>query len=68
MTMHHDILTPMEAQRVHAVQSRWNQLTSSDLAGVRTKTQLVARLVERYGMANDVAVEDVETWIVNRGM
>ncbi len=44
------------------IQAKWDRLTMSDLVQIKTKAQLIARLEEQYGMAHDVAAEDVEIW------
>ena len=47
-------------------QAKWNRLTESDLAEIRTKAQLIARVEERYSLPHEVAAEDVEIWGLDR--
>ena len=47
-------------------QAKWGRLTESDLAEIRTKAQLIARVEERYSLPHDVAAEDVEIWGLDR--
>jgi hypothetical protein len=47
-------------------QAKWDRLTESDLAAIRTKAQLIARVEERYSLPHDVAAEDVEIWGLDR--
>ncbi len=47
-------------------QAKWDPLTESDLAAIRTKAQLIARVEERYSLPHDVAAEAVEIWGLDR--
>jgi hypothetical protein len=47
-------------------QAKWDRLTPTDLDGVRTKAELIARVEERYSLPHDVAAEDVEIWGLDR--
>ena len=44
------------------IQAKWDRLTISDLAQIKTKAQLIARLEEQYGMSHEVAARDVAIW------
>ncbi len=44
------------------IQAKWDRLTMSDLAQIKTKAQLISRLEEQYGMSHEVAAQDVEIW------
>ncbi len=48
------------------IQAKWDRLTMSDLAQIKTKAQLISRLEEQYGMSHEVAIQDVEIWGSNR--
>jgi len=48
------------------VQAKWDRLTMADLARIKTKAQLVARLEEQYGLSCEVAAQDVEIWELDR--
>jgi hypothetical protein len=47
---------------MHAAQAKWERLTQGDLAQIRTKRDLVARVEERYSLPHEQAVNDVELW------
>jgi len=47
-------------------QAKWDRLSMSDLAQIKTKAQLIAQVEERYGLPHDVAAEDVEIWRLDR--
>jgi hypothetical protein len=47
-------------------QAKWARLTESDLAEIRTKAQLIARVEQRYSLPHEVAAEDVEIWGLDR--
>jgi hypothetical protein len=48
---------------MHAAQAKWDRLTQADLAGIRTKSDLVAGVERRYALPHHQAVEDVESWV-----
>jgi hypothetical protein len=43
-------------------QAKWDRLSLSDLAEIKTKAQLIARVEERYVLPHEVAAQDVEIW------
>ena len=43
-------------------QAKWDRLSMSDLAQIKTKAQLIARVEERYVLPHEVAAQDVEIW------
>lgn len=47
-------------------QAKWDRLSMSDLAQIKTKAQLIARVEERYVLPHEVAAQDVEIWGLNR--
>ncbi|MGO4526833.1 hypothetical protein AB4097_18470 [Microvirga sp. 2MCAF35] len=47
-------------------QAKWDRLSMSDLAEIKTKAQLIARVEERYVLPHEVAAQDVEIWGLNR--
>jgi hypothetical protein len=51
---------------MHAAQAKWDRLTQSDLAQIRTKRDLVARIEERYSLPHEQAVNDVELWMSDK--
>ncbi|MBQ0824309.1 hypothetical protein HPT29_016970 [Microvirga terrae] len=48
------------------IQAKWDRLSMSDLAQIKTKAQLIARVQEQYGLPHEVAVRDVEIWNLDR--
>ena len=52
----------IDADRMCSAQAKWDRLTIEDYAGVRTVGDLVARIVQRYGLSYEQAVRDVEIW------
>ena len=48
------------------VQAKWDRLSMSDLAQIKTKAELIARVQEQYGLDHEVAVQDVEIWNSDR--
>jgi hypothetical protein len=57
---------PFAAHHMKDAQAKWERLTTSDLAQVKTKAQLIARVQERYCLPHEVAAEDVEIWALDR--
>jgi hypothetical protein len=57
---------PLLALHMKDAQAKWDRLTQSDLDGVRTKAELIARVEERYTLPHEVAAEDVEIWGLGR--
>jgi hypothetical protein len=57
---------PFAGSHMREAQAKWGRLTESDLAEIRTKAQLIARVEERYSLPHDVAAEDVEIWGLDR--
>ena len=47
-------------------QAKWDRLSMSDLAQIKTKAQLIARVEERYVLPHEVAAQDVEIWGLDR--
>jgi hypothetical protein len=47
-------------------QAKWDRLSLSDLAQIKTKAQLIARVEERYVLPHEVAAQDVEIWGLDR--
>ena len=47
-------------------QAKWDRLSMSDFAQIKTKAQLIARVQERYALPHDVAAQDVEIWTMDR--
>jgi hypothetical protein len=48
--------------RMRAAQAEWTRLTRSDLSSIANKQDLITSVEERYGLAHEVAVQDVELW------
>jgi hypothetical protein len=57
---------PLLALHMKDAQAKWDRLTQSDLEGLRTKAELIARVEERYSLPHEVAAEDVEIWGFDR--
>jgi hypothetical protein len=57
---------PLVALHMKDAQAKWDRLTPSDLQGVRTKAELIARVEARYSLPHEVAAEDVEIWGLDR--
>jgi predicted 3-demethylubiquinone-9 3-methyltransferase (glyoxalase superfamily) len=53
-------------RHMREVQAKWDRLSMSDLAQIKTKAQLVAHVQEQYGLSHQVAVQDVEIWSLDR--
>jgi hypothetical protein len=61
---HDDLgLTP---HAVHAAQATWMRLTEADLSGVRTTSELIERVEERYSLSHEQATRDVEFWALGK--
>ena len=56
-----DILS-FEDGHMQAAQAKWDRLTPSDYAAIRTKRDLIARVEERYSLDHERAIRDVELW------
>ena len=55
-----------DGQPMRKVQAKWDRLSMSDLAQIRTKAQLISRVEERYRLPHEVAAQDVEIWNLDR--
>jgi hypothetical protein len=49
-------------RNMREVQAKWDRLSMSDLAQIKTKAELIARVQEQYGLDREVAAQDVEIW------
>ncbi|MGE0340257.1 MAG: CsbD family protein, partial [Xanthobacteraceae bacterium] len=46
------------------VQEQWGNLTNDDLDKIEgNRKQLAGRIQERYGIAKEQAVKDIDTWL-----
>jgi uncharacterized protein YjbJ (UPF0337 family) len=46
--------------------SKWSKLTEEDVDGVRGKrAQLVSKIVQRYGVMDDDAERQIDTWLAS---
>ncbi|MFL5083215.1 MAG: hypothetical protein ACJ8FP_00190 [Xanthobacteraceae bacterium] len=52
----------INAYRLRTAQAKWDRLTSSDYAEIRTLPELIARLQQRYSLPHEQARRDVEIW------
>jgi hypothetical protein len=50
-----------------AAQARWERLTASDYAQIKSVNKLAAAVEERYSMPMDLARQDVEQWLWDVG-
>ena len=55
-----------DGRPMREIQAKWSRLSMSDLAQIRTKEQLIARVEERYRLPIGVAARDVEIWHLDR--
>lgn len=53
-------------RNMREVQAKWDRLSMSDLAQIKTKAELIARVQEQYGLDHEVAAQDVEIWNSDR--
>ncbi|WP_262028600.1 hypothetical protein [Microvirga sp. Mcv34] len=53
-------------RHMREVQAKWNRLSMSDLSQIKTKSELIDRVQEQYGLAREVAAQDVEIWWSDR--
>ena len=53
-------------RNMREVQAKWDRLSMSDLAQIKTKAELIDRVQEQYGLDHEVAVQDVEIWNSDR--
>ena len=59
----HPGLTP---HAVLMMQAAWLRLTAAELSGVRTKSELIGRVEERYSLSREQATRDVEFWALDK--
>ena len=50
-----------------AAQAKWERLTASDYAGIKSIGELIAAVEERYSLPHDQAKQDVELWLRDVG-
>ena len=48
--------------QMRAAQAKWSRLTPGDLSAIRNKQDLISSVRERYSLAHQTAVQDVELW------
>jgi hypothetical protein len=53
-------------RNMREIQAKWDRLSMSDLAQIKTKADLIARVQEQYGLDREVAAQDVEIWNSDR--
>jgi hypothetical protein len=51
---------------VSAAQVQWLRLTSPELIGVRTTSELIERVEESYGLPHEQATREVEYWALDK--
>jgi hypothetical protein len=56
-------LTPQAVQMVSAT---WLRLEPAELSGVRTTSELIERVEERYSLSHEQATRDVEFWALGK--
>jgi hypothetical protein len=49
-------------RHMREVQAKWDRLSMSDLAQIKTKAELIARVEQHYSLPHNVAAQDVEIW------
>jgi hypothetical protein len=49
-------------ERMRSAQAKWDRLTADDYAEIRSTADLVARLVQRYGLPAAQVQRDVDIW------
>jgi len=52
----------INTDRLRTAQAKWDRLTVSDYAEIRTIPDLIARLAHRYSLPYEQARRDVEIW------
>ncbi len=50
-----------------AAQARWERLTASDYARIKSIDELIAAVAERYGLPRERARTDVSCWLSDVG-
>ena len=62
--MNNDILKGKWQEMKGTLQARWGALTDDDLTQIAgEREQLIGKLRQRYGMARDQAVKEVDNWL-----
>jgi hypothetical protein len=62
-TTHDDVgILSIADGHMRAAQAKWSRLTKDDIAAIRQKDDLIAKVEERYSLPHWVAVQDVELW------
>ena len=56
-------LMPLAVQGAHIT---WLLLTAVELSGVRTTSELIERVEERYSLSHEQATRDVEFWVLDK--
>jgi hypothetical protein len=57
-----DGILHITTRHVEAARAKWDRLSMADLSSIRTKSQLIERVEERYGLPHEDVVSDVELW------
>ena len=50
-------------RHLYAAQAKWERLTASDYAGIRSVNALIAAVEARYSLSHREAKSDVEGWL-----
>jgi hypothetical protein len=56
-------LTP---HAVHTAQATWLRLTAAELSRVRTTSELIEKVEERYSLSHEQVIRDVEFWALDK--
>ena len=51
-----------DGRPMRQIQAKWSRLSTSELAQIKTKDQLIARVEERYRLPVGAAAQAVEVW------
>jgi hypothetical protein len=57
---------PLTPHDMKMAQATWHRLTTDDLSGIRTTSEFIARVEERYSLSHEQAITDVEFWALDK--
>jgi hypothetical protein len=47
-------------------QATWTRLTTADLLGIRTTSEIIERVEERYSLSHEQSTREVEFWALDK--
>jgi hypothetical protein len=56
----------LTAHSLEMAQATWTRLTTADLSGIRTTSEVIERVEERYSFSHEQSTREVEFWALDK--